>query len=217
MLISVMVYHGRAPWRLLERKSAMAFVAAGASLLGLAALYGVQALFGTSVTGWPAFLFGSFGLLAAFVGLAGLYPGLAGRVPILGRVGIGIIIMAGISLLLFPLCALVQDSGVSLPVPPITLFVVAMLAIILAFLLFGVASLRSGVPSRTVGWLMLTFGSMFIVLFVSDLVTGGNTPPVVNFGVSGVQAALLLTTGYILPTDPYSVDSQAYQPDVTSG
>lgn len=216
VLSHTMVYDTTTRWGWIERWSPTAFIAAGILFLGTAALFGLVTFTDVSHPVWLTALFGLAGLVASFVGLLGLYPGLVDRVPRLARAGLVTVAIAGIALVAFPLCLLAKTSGIVLPTLPTVFFVIAMIATILGFLLFGVASLRTCVPSRTVGFLMLATVATFIVLFVADLMYGGS-PRWLDFAVSGVQAVLLLTIGYALPTGPIPTEREDPQIDIISG
>lgn len=203
-------------WERLERWSPTAFVAAGVLFLGTAALSGLDTFTNVSPSAWLAALLAFTGLVASFVGLLGLYPGLVNRVPRLARAGLVTTAIAGVALTVLPACQLAKTTGIEPPAPPVVLFVIAMVAIILAFLLFGVASFRTGVPSRMVGLLMLAIVSTFVGLFVADLAYGGS-PAWVDFAVNGVQAVLLLTVGRVLPTHPSPTEREEGQIEVVTG
>lgn len=191
---------GRADWwGSVERWSGTAFAVAGGASLGTAALFGIETYTAATYPGWLTGLTGLAGLLAAFVGLAGLYPALADAVPRLARTGLGAAVLAGAGLVVFPLCALAKSAALPVPFPPILAFVAAMVAILLAFLTFGIAGLWSGALPRTVGVLLLATMATFVVLFAADMAYGGS-PEWVDFGVGSVQALLLLRVGQLLPT-----------------
>lgn len=202
-------------WGHLERRSSSAFVTAGVLFLGIAALSGLET-FGVAQPVWLMGLVGMGGTVAAFVGLAGLYPGLRERSPTLARSGLAAVVVAGIGLLVFPLCLLGAKAGVPLPAPPVLAFVAAMGAILLAFLLFGLGSLRNDDHPRSVGLLMLALVGAFGVLLAADLHYGG-APAWVDVAVSGVQAPLLVGIGTRLPVGSAPTGRENVQVDVTSG
>ncbi len=201
LLLFIMAYVNRRWIELLENGRQTAFVTAGCLFLVTAVLFGLEAFTAASRPVWLTALAGSLGLLVTFVGLVGLYPGVKRQEPRLARAGIALIGVAVTGLIVFPLCLLAKMSGIPLPAPPIVAFVGAMLAIILVFVLFGAASLRSGVHSQTVGVLIFVLVGTFFGGLIADLVYGGSPAPV-NVFVNGAQSAILLSIGYILPTDP---------------
>lgn len=198
----------------IERWNQTAFFAAGVLFLGTAAISGLEAFAAVSSPLWLAALLGLSGLGAGLFGLFGLYPGLANQAPRLARAGSVTVAIAGIAFVAFPLCLSAKTAGIAIPAPPIVFFVIAMSAIILGFLLFGVATLRTQVHSREVGFLLLAIVATFIVLFLADLIYGGS-PRWLDFAVNGVQSGLLLTIGYALPADPTSREEP--QIDIISG
>jgi hypothetical protein len=204
------------PWSHLEEWSASAFVTAGVLFLALAALSGLTLLDGVSHPAWLMGVMGTGGTVAAFVGLAGLYPGLREGSPTLARSGLAAVVVAGIGLFVFPLCLLGGKSGVPIPAPPIVAFVAAMGAIVLAFLLFGLGSVRGDDHPPSVGLLMLALVGTFVVLLGADLHYGG-APAWVDVAVNAIQAPLLVGIGYLLPVRATPTGREHDQVGVTSG
>jgi hypothetical protein len=196
-----MKYLDRGWWKRLENGRQTAFVTAGGLFLITTVLFGLEAFTPVSRPVWVTGLVGSLGLIVAFVGLVGLYPGLRDREPRLARAGIALVAAAVLGLIVFLSCLLAKMSGIPLPAPPIIAFVGAMIAIILVFVLFGAASLRSGVHSRAVGLLIFLLVATFVGGLIADLAYGGS-PATVNAIMNGVLSGILLSIGYILPTDP---------------
>jgi FtsH-binding integral membrane protein len=196
-----MTYLDRGWWELLENRRQTSFVSSGGLFLITAVLFGLEAFTAVSRPVWLTGLVGSLGLVVAFAGLVGLYPGLRDREPRLARAGMALVAVAVMGLIVFPLCLLAETSGIPLPAPPIVAFVGAMLAIILVFVLFGAASLRSGVHSRVVGLLLLMLVATFVGKVIADLVYGGS-PAAVNGIVNGIQSGILFSISYSLPADP---------------
>ena len=211
-----MSYRDKARWGVLERWSATAFAAAGVLSLATAALFGVETLMNSSYPGWVTGIFGLSALIASFIGLGGLYPRLVEQVPRLARTGITTIVIAGIALIAFPLCLFAKTSGVDLHSLPIIVFIIAMVSIIGGFSLFGIATLRAQVPSRTVGLLILATVVTYMILFVGDMVFNGS-PGWLNFAMSGIQALFLLAIGYILPSSILPSESNESQIATISG
>lgn len=189
---------GTIRWRAVERWSDTAFRVAGVASLGTAVLFGVEVVTAASIAGWVTGVVGMASLLAAFAGLVGLYPGLAVGTPRLARAGLAAVALAGVGLVVFPLCALAKSASLPVPVPPLLAFVAAMLALILGVLVFGVASLRSDAHPRSVGLLLLGLVGTFVALFAADLAYGGS-PAWVDAGMGAVQAVLLVRIGQVLP------------------
>lgn len=203
-------------WGILERWTKRAFVTAGVLLLGTAVLFGLTSFTGVDLPAWWTGLSGVVALLAAFAGLAALYPGLADRSPRLARAALGSVTVGAIAIVAFPLCQLAETSGIGLPAPPVVLLLVFMGATVLGFLLFGVACLRTGVYSNAVGVLLVAIVSSFLVLFAGDLAFGGS-PAWLNFAANGVQAVFLLAIGRVLPTYPHPGEREETQVEAVSG
>ncbi len=211
-----MSYHVKAGRDVLERWSAAAFVAAGVLYLATSALFGSETITDLSHPAWVTGVLGLAALFASFIGLAGLYPQLAARVPRLARAGLLTVAVAGLGSVAFPLCLLAKTSGTVLQPLPIIMFLITIAGTMGGFLLFGIASLRTRVPSRTVGLLIVATATTFVVLFAADMVYGGS-PEWVDFVMSGIQAVLLLTVGYVLPTSLIPIGSAESQTTAMSG
>lgn len=211
-----MPYRDKIRWKLLERWSAAAFIAAGVLFLVTSALFGSEMLTDISHPGWVTGLFGLSGLIASFTGLAGLYPQLADRAPRIARVGVMTLAIAGIALVAFPLCQFAKTWGVDLQSLPIAVFLIAVIATISGFLLFGIVSLRTRVPSRMVGLLIIGTSITFIVLFVVDMIYGGS-PVWADFIINLLQTLLLLTLGYVMPINIIPFESKDSEIAAISG
>lgn len=211
-----MAYRDKIPWKLLERWSAAAFIAAGVLFLVTSALFGSATLTDISHPGWVTGLFGLSGLIASFIGLVGLYPQLVDRAPRIARAGVMTLVIAGIALVVFPLCQFAKTWGIDLQSLPIVVFLIAVIATISGFLLFGIASLRTRVPSRKVGFLIIGTSITFIVLLVLDMIYGGS-PVWVDFIMSMIQSFLLLTLGYAMPTNTIPFESKESEIAAISG
>lgn len=141
-----------------------------------------------------------FGWIAGLVGLLGLYPGLADRNPWLIRVGAVFVAIGLVGYLILTIGVLAIFAG--LPEgdldPLLPVFLPLMLAgSVLTFPLFGVASLRSDVHSRTVGLLLLCPTLLFAVNVLTP-----TTPTPASLAlvlVSGL-ALVHLAIGYLLQT-----------------
>lgn len=201
-----MAYVDNARWESLERWSATAFIVAGALFLITSILFGSETITDISHPWWLTGLFGLSGLLASFTGLAGVYPQLTDRAPRVARAGVTTMVIAGIALVAFPLCQIGKTWGLDLQPLPIVVFLLAILGTIGGFLLFGIASLRTRVPSRAVGGLLLATATSFIVVFIVDMVYRGS-PVWADSVMNGGQALLLLTTGYVMPTNTIPIES----------
>ncbi|ADB60799.1 hypothetical protein Htur_1914 [Haloterrigena turkmenica DSM 5511] len=152
----------------LEQWSPTAFLVAGASLVVFAALLGYEALTDISA---PEDIFGPPGFFLAMVGLLGIYPALADRVPRLARVSAAGAAVAAVGWLLITVFALIEAAGILPALEEIGAFGGAIIllsgvAMILAYVGTGVASLRTGIHSRYLGLLLLAPPAVFCVMLV---------------------------------------------------
>jgi hypothetical protein len=148
---------GTKRWDSFERWSATAFLTAGVLWLLDTVLLGIELFAGVSILGTPGplnpVLYVS-GVVAAIVGLLGLYPGLSGRMPRLARISAGLVVVAGAATVVL-LVWFVTVTLLNRPDPPGVLLILSILVAALGLLLFGIAGVRTGVPSRAVGLLVL--------------------------------------------------------------
>lgn len=150
------------------------------------------------------------GWFGGLVGLLGVYPVLADRSRWLTRAGAVFAVIGAVTTVVLAvgsLVAFVQSGGVGdLPVPFVFLFPGLVLGSLLAFVSFGVASLRSDVHSRTVGVLLLVPALVFFTNFFVLPVVGGTgpAPPETIFGVTSALALAMLAIGYVLRTGDVS-------------
>jgi hypothetical protein len=195
----------------LARRSGAAFLVAGGLLLGSTTLKGIGWFTTASPPAGLVMLFAVPGLLVTFAGLLGLYPRLADRSPRLSRAGLAATIIGGTGLLVTVAWGVVGGAlravfGEALPAtPPEALFVALVATIALAAGLFGVAGLRTRVPSRRVGLLLLGYAATYVALVVAGIALA-TVPDWLYLGIYGAQPVVLVTTGYHLrrasvPTD----------------
>jgi uncharacterized membrane protein len=148
-------------------------------------------------------------VVAVAVGLFGLYPQASDRDSRLAVTGAVFAAIAGIAALsLVAMLGLAIAAEVALGVDsaePIAIFgIVALLmagGFSLGFLMFGIAGWRTGIPSRTVGKLLLVGGVLLlvpVVIEVLGLVFEIGTPLWVFFPVLGLVAIDALAVGYTL-------------------
>jgi hypothetical protein len=167
---------GNAPhWKAFEHWRSRLFLAAAVLFAGHAAVRGIEA-FTTMPT--PVDAFGPTGYVVAILGLFGLYPALATRTPRIARVA------AGIAAVTAPAWALISgwnfgEAGGLLPpqtdVLPGAFFFVVIVATLLLYLLFGVASLRADSHTRTVSVLLMVPVALLIFLIVGGVLLSVNS------------------------------------------
>jgi hypothetical protein len=200
----------RLPWNSLENGRATAFLVAGLLWLADTTLLGLELFAGLSVLGTRgpvnAILYIT-GLVAAIVGLLGLYPGLVRRTRRLALVSLGIIAVAGIVVPVF-LVWFVASSFSNLPGPVAPLGIVMFVVVALGFVLFGIASVRTRVPSRAVGMLVLAIPTAIVGwLTVGLVVYGGDVPAWMSPAIGAVMTCLLLAIGASLRIEDAPTDS----------
>lgn len=177
-------------WESIEQRRSTAFLFAGLMFVVDAGIIGVA----MSSAGEELMLLGqafiAAGWTAGFIGLLGVFPGLADRSRRLARVGaafvgVGIVVFVvmGVASLAFFSGALSGDLSALVPIflPGV------IIGSVLGFLTFGAATLRTGVHSQRVG-----------VLFI-----GLALIPVVNIGsgIAGIEsmaATLAIVVGLAL-------------------
>jgi len=211
-----MTVRGLSPWESLEPRSATAFFVGGLLWLLDTTLLGAELFAGVSVLGTPGPLNPTLyisGTIAACVGLLGFYPGVADRAPWTARVSGGVVGVAGaavLSLLLWFVAATISNQ----PDPPFVLLILGILGVALGFVLFGIAGVRTGVPSRTVGLLLLAVVATIVGWLALGLVVYGGTPPDwTSPAVGVVMSGLLLVIGGTLRSAPFHASREDPTPD----
>lgn len=204
---------GRVPWDWLETRSPTVFVLAGAGFLGYAGLKTASLAAGVGVPDVISVILGHLSLLVPVVGLLGLYPRLTGDAPRLARAGVATTVLSGscsvillvavthLTLVTRGYPAIPEDTarGILPPFVGVALLLVSLLAILLGFLLFGIASLRSDAMSRTSAQLLLIPSGMWTLLFVMH--AAGVDGTLIGVVVYGPLGAAVLATGYRLRTE----------------
>lgn len=150
----------------------------------------------------PVDVFGPAGYLLALVGLLGLYPSLTDRVPNLARIAVAVAAFPLAGWIVITASSVGEVAGLigsSDGVVPGVFFVGHVVAMILAYSVFGVAVLRSGRHPRLVGVLLLLVPVLFVGMMagaavVGDVATG-------SFVVGSLLAVTHLAVGYSLQTE----------------
>lgn len=190
-------------WTLLERRRATAFLVAGGLLVASPGTKALALFADVTPPAWLVVLLVFPGLLASLAGLLGLYPGLADRVPRLALAGGGVVAISGVGLTmtfgwLLAASVLPAVAGIAIAPPPGVVFPSLVSLLATAFVVFGVASVGAGVPSRSVGLLLLGFAVPWVVLLAVTPVYGTAIPGWLALSVYGVLPVVLLVTGYRL-------------------
>lgn len=197
--------HATRPWDALEGWDGPVFLVAGALLLVAAGINAVNVI--TSIPTQQGVLLalegatGFGGVLLSFVGLLALYPRLRGPSPRLARAGV--LLAAGPAAFFASLLVACLGLAPLLGVPsvktviPSFAFIVATILISYAIgiTLVGLACLRTGVPSRTVGRLLLVVAAAWFGLFAAVLVFRYDTPTWVTFLQTAAMAGPFLAIG----------------------
>ena len=211
-----MVTNNTKLWETLERRRSTAFLIAGL-------MFAVDAAIIAAVVGplgeqymqlGQAFI--AAGWTAGFVGLLGVFPGLADRSRRLAQAGA---VLVGIGLLVFVSMGIVSLAYFSnalsgdLDTLVTILFPGIIIGSVLGFVTFGAATLRTGVHPRSVGVLFVVMGLIPVVNIIRYTIVGiqSRTATLV------IVVALTLVTlsiGYLLRVEeassghaPSSVDS----------
>lgn len=199
----------------LDGKSPALFLVAGALLVVFASNTGARVF---ADAGVPAVhsVFGPAGFFVGVVGLFGLYPALVDGSPGLARVAAAV---AAIPLAGWFVTAGVGVGNVAGVLPDATVvlpgvaFVAVFLTTILSYVLFGVASLRADVHSRTVGLLLLAPAAVFLTLIVGMGVL--SAVAWMEFVVDGGHALAHLAIGLALRTGGVPTDRAEPAADAT--
>lgn len=185
----------------LEGRTATLFIVAGGLFVVFAALHGVEAFMNRFA---PKDIFGPAGFAFAFAGMLGLYPTLVARSVWLTRVGavfalIGLVASAITSVWHIGLWVVpaIPDYG--------SAFALGMvLGQFLAYIPFGLASLRAAIHSRTVGLLLIAVPSILTVMIVTVATGYATSDSAVVLG--SAQALIHVAIGYALRTEDIPSD-----------
>lgn len=186
----------------LEQWRSTAFLIAGGLLLVFVVSDGISAFTSMEPPGWVTIGFVAAGLIAGHIGLLGLYSQLADRVPRQALAGAVVVTLAAIGALGLLVAVLVNTIQPAMGLPAVPFYLVMILGTILAFLLFSVASLRTRIPSRTVGLVLLGPPTVFILM----IATVSNTPDWLTFVIRGLQVGAYAAVGVVLRTDSIPTD-----------
>ena len=183
-------------WKSLEQWSATLFLVAGGLLVVHAGIHVLIAFTGFSYPFHHEVPFGFLGMILGFVALLGLYPQLVTRSPKLAHAGAVLAAIGTVGWFAIGTRALVDDLGFTPPgwLDPIAPMVI--LGVILGYLAFGVAGLRTDVVSRTTAVAVLTPALVMVYNIASALVlpdfSGGAVIVASGFALAhlGIGAAL---------------------------
>lgn len=178
------------------------FLIAGGLFVIFAALNGVETFLNKSA---PKDIFGPAGFAFAFLGMFGLYPHLVGRTQWMTRIGA---VFATIGLVASAITSIWHVGIWMAPAVTPTFFAALpagmVLGQFLGYVPFGVASLRAGVHSRTVGLLLIAVPAVLAVMIVTVATGYATSGSAVVLG--SVQALIHFAIGYTLRTDAIAKD-----------
>lgn len=197
-------------WEWLESRTPTVFLVAGAWFVGYAGLKAANIMTDIAVPDVVSVTVGHLGLLVPVLGLLGLYPQVSSAAPWLARTGVVTSVLSGVCSIILLITVihltLTMEGYPAIPedttqgfLPPfvgVVLLLVSLLAILLGFLLFGVASLRTDAVSESIAYLLLVPSIMWTMLFVMHAMGVDGT--LIGVIVYSPIGASVLTIGYRL-------------------
>lgn len=194
------------PWGRLESWGELAFVAGGLLWLGFIGIswYERQVLMDRHHYIWLTEILLPVGWLCVYIGLLGFYPRIVAAAPRLSRAGLSLVVVGMVSLLVERGGAVVASLVSVNPYWEVTtglepLYAIVMATTFLGFFLYGVASVRTEVPSRTVGGLLLVPVAVLSTHAASLAVDGLSNPVLLQFGAI---ALVPIALSYVLRFKP---------------
>ena len=193
----------------LERRSATVFLVAGGLLAVFAVNTGLRTFVGQS-SPLVQSLVAPVGFLVGVLGLLGLYPAVANRTPTSARAAgvlAGVTAAYWIVIVAGSLGDIVGVLPASEELFPLVFFFGVYVAMLLTYAVFGIVALRAGVPSRTVGLLVLGPAAMFLLLMT------GVAP---NFLIDAGHALFHFGIGIALRAESVPTERAGPAPDSTA-
>lgn len=194
-----MSINNRGRWEPFGEYSSTLFFGAGMLMLAAIAISLFRNTAWFSSPRWLHNLLGPLGVVLTAYGLVVFYPRIADASPRLARAGVVVSMVAAgaisVAISGASVAAVLTDTTITDPpgwVPILYFSTIVLLS--LGFLLYGVASLRTRVPSRSVGLTMLAPAVMLFALFVGEAMLGlyAYLPRIVSIATPG----FLLFLGY---------------------
>ena len=161
-------------WDSLERSSATLFLIAGGLLVIHAVTHGLEAFAGIEYPVHHEFPFGVGGMTLGFIALLGLYPKMADRLPTLARAGAVVAVLGGVGWLVMGVALFAEVLGTEPPASIEAIGLVMVSGVILGYLAFSVASLRTDIVSQTTGLILLT-PVLVMVMNLAVAITGNGS------------------------------------------
>lgn len=198
-------------WESLSKHTSTLFFGAGILLLAAMSISQLRATTLLSSPRWLHNFIGPLGVAFTAYGLVVFYPWVADAAPRLARAGAAVSMVAGgaISVAIVGASIAAVLTGSTMTDPPgwiPILYFSCIVSLSVGFLLYGVASVRTHVPSRSVGLAMLSPAVLLFALFVGEGVLGvqGYLPRIVFIATP----VYLLVLGYIVRTGTSAVDRE---------
>lgn len=192
-------------WGSLEQRSSTLILIGGSLAAIVTMVWAAEVFMNIVMENAKQFLVSAYAILV-FLGLLGLYPALTKRTPWLARTAALFIVVgiggASVRAVVYAsqLIGILQAQPAWFDALQLPLFI----GIVLGYITYGVAVLRTDAYSRTVGWLLVVLGIMFVGLIASIIALGENYPYVIQVIYNVANALVLLAIGYLLkdaPTD----------------
>jgi uncharacterized membrane protein len=189
-------------WAGLEQWSPVGFLVTGVGFSVACTLLVIDTLAAVTIHEIVVSIFIVPSLLALFlVALPGFYPYVGDASPRLALAGVatavgGGLIIAGLTISKIGL-DLLGVIGFTEEGPLVFGFILAFIALYLSVLFYGLASSNSGVPSRSVGYLLLLISLEPATVLLTDVV-GIDVGVVVALGTLGLSGLAFVVIGYIL-------------------
>jgi hypothetical protein len=191
---------------LLEQWTDTVFLAAGVSWLGATVFLIINRFLGGIGTIGLVLeaVFYVSALMGLAVGLLGFYSRVNEQSPRLALVGVAaaaLAVLGFVGMLVWSVLGIVL-AAVSLPADG--LFFLLLILLVIGFLVFGEISVQSGVPSRTVGVLLLGIVAAFVGFLAASAFVGTDPPDWLPAIGGGIFTVITLAIGYVLRTESQS-------------
>lgn len=191
-------------WKSLEESSATLFLVAGGLMVVHTVVHVVIAFTNTNYPLHHELPFGVVGHMLAFVALLGLYPKLVTRSPKLARAGAGLAVFGTVGWFVIGATTFSEDLGVTLPTWLGAFGLLTIFTVILGYLLFGIASLRTEIVTRTTAFVIMTPVLVMVYNLTVAVTSGGTQEGQVI--VAGGFALTHLAIGVTLQSEEFSTD-----------
>lgn len=159
--------------RTLERWSATLFLVAGGLMVVHTGVHGLIAFTDIQYPLHHELPFGVLGHMLAFTALLGLYPQLVTRSPKLARACAGLAAFGTAGWFVIGMLTLSEDVGVTLPAWLGVFAPLTILGVIVGYLAFGLAGLRTEVVTRKTAVIITTPVVVMVYNMAVALTTGG--------------------------------------------